>query len=49
MLALIKAGPDLTLLAIAERLATEPGVKADAGMLSRFFTGKGISSESDPH
>lgn len=43
LLALIKAEPDLTLCAMAERLLAEHGVKADAGMLSRFFTGNGIS------
>lgn len=43
LLALIAAEPDLTLLAVAERLLAEHGVKADAGMLSRFFTGCGIS------
>ncbi|WP_431869645.1 IS630 family transposase [Allosphingosinicella sp.] len=43
LLALIEAEPDLTLAAVAERLLAEHGVKADAGMLSRFFTGQGIS------
>lgn len=43
LLALIDAEPDLTLLAVADRLLGEHGVKADAGMLSRFFTGRGIS------
>lgn len=43
LLALIAAEPDLTLLVVAERLLAEHGVKADAGMLSRFFTGNGIS------
>ena len=43
LLALIGAEPDLTLLAVAERLLAEHGVKADAGMLSRFFTRNGIS------
>jgi putative transposase len=43
LLALIEAEPDLTLLAVAERLLGEHGIKADAGMLSRFFTGNGIS------
>ena len=43
LLALIAAEPDLTLLAVAGRLLGEHGVKADAGMLSRFFTGRGIS------
>ena len=43
LLALIKAEADLTLAAVADRLLAEHGVKADAGMLSRFFTGRGIS------
>lgn len=43
LLALIEAESDLTLAAVAERLLAEHGVKADAGMLSRFFTGNGIS------
>ena len=38
LLALIEAEPDLTLRVVAERLLAEHGVKADAGMLSRFFT-----------
>jgi len=43
LLALIKGEPDLTLAAVAERLLAAHDVKADAGMLSRFFTGRGIS------
>jgi transposase len=43
LLALIAAEPDLTLMAVAERLMTTHAVKADAGMLSRFFNGHGIS------
>ena len=43
LLALIAAEPDLTLLAVAGRLLGDHGIKADAGMLSRFFTGNGIS------
>lgn len=43
LLALIEAEPDLTLAAVAERLLGQNGVRADAGMLSRFFTGRGIS------
>jgi transposase len=42
LLALIKVEADLTLAAIADRLLAEHGVKADADMLSRFFTGRGI-------
>lgn len=43
LLALIEAEPDLTLAAIGARLQAEHGVKADAGMLSRFFGRCGIS------
>jgi transposase len=43
LLALIEAEADLTLAAVAARLLADHGVKADAGMLSRFFTGRGIS------
>jgi transposase len=43
LLALIEAEPDLTLAAIGERLQAEHGVRADAGMLSRFFNKCGIS------
>jgi len=43
LLALIEAEPDLILIEIAERLLAEHGVKADAGMLSRFYTRRGIS------
>jgi putative transposase len=43
LLTLIEAEPDLILIEIAERLLAEHGVKADAGMLSRFYTRRGIS------
>jgi transposase len=43
LLALIKAESDLTLAAVADRLLAEHGVKADAGMLSRFFNKHSIS------
>lgn len=43
LLGLIEAEPDLTLAAVSERLLAEHGVAADAGMLSRFFTKRGIS------
>ena len=43
LLALIAAEPDLILIEIAQRLLAEHGVKADAGMLSRFYTRRGIS------
>jgi putative transposase len=43
----VAAGADrgraLILVEIAERLLAEHGVKADAGMLSRFYTRRGIS------
>ncbi|MEH3037922.1 MAG: IS630 family transposase [Sphingomonas adhaesiva] len=43
LLALIAAENDLTLAQVGQRLLGEHGVKADAGMLSRFFTRRGIS------
>ena len=43
LLATIAAQPDITLAALAARLMTERGVRVDTGMLSRFFTGAGIS------
>ena len=43
LLAEIAAQPDITLAALAARLLAERGVKADTGMLSRFFRGVGIS------
>lgn len=43
LLGLVAAEPDLILIEIAERLRQTHGVKADAGMLSRFFTRRGIS------
>ena len=43
LLAAIAAQPDITLAALAARLLAERGVKADTGMLSRFFQGAGIS------
>lgn len=43
LLALVEAEPDLILIEIAERLLAEHAVKADAGMLSRFYTRRGIS------
>lgn len=42
-LALIAEENDLTPVQVAERLLAEHGVKADASMLSRFFTRRGIS------
>ena len=35
--------PDITLAALCARLAAERGVKADTGMLSRFFRREGIT------
>jgi transposase len=43
LLAAITAEPDVTLAALSARLLVERGVKADTGMLSRFFIGEGIS------
>jgi len=43
LLAAIAAEPDSTLAALSARLLTERGVRADTGMLSRFFVGEGIS------
>ena len=43
LLALIRAENDLTLEAVSERLWKEASVRADTSMLSRFFTGEGIS------
>lgn len=39
----IEAEKDITLAALATRMADELGVKVDTGMLSRFFQGEGIS------
>ena len=35
--------PDITLQALCDRLACERGVKADTGMMSRFFRRQGIT------
>ncbi len=43
LLRLVERETDLTLAAVAERLWTERGVKADVSMLSRFFKAQGIS------
>jgi transposase len=43
LLVVIAAEPDITLAALSARLLAERGVKADTGMLSRFFTSEGIS------
>ena len=43
LLATIAAEPDITLAALSARLLEERGVKADTGMLSRFFRSEGIS------
>ena len=48
LLAVIAAQPDITLSALAARLLGERGVKADTGMLSRFFKGAGISFKKKP-
>jgi transposase len=39
----IEAEKDITLAALATRMADELGVTVDTGMLSRFFQGEGIS------
>lgn len=39
----IEAEKDITLAALAARMADELGVKVDTGMLSRFFQSEGIS------
>lgn len=49
MLGLIEAEPDLMLIEIATRLLAEHGVKADAGMLSRFYNRRGISFKKSVH
>lgn len=43
MLAVLVAEPDITLAALSARLLAERGVRADTSMLSRFFSGEGIS------
>ena len=48
LLAAIAAQPDITLAALAARLLAERGVKAGTGLLSRFFTGAGISFKKKP-
>ncbi len=43
LLAVVAAEPDITLAALSARLLAERGVRADTGMLSRFFVSEGIS------
>jgi putative transposase len=43
LLGVIKAEPEVTLVALCARLAAERGVLADASMLCRFFKAAGIS------
>ena len=43
VLAVLAAQPDITLAALAARLVTERGGRVDTSLLSRFFTGEGIS------
>lgn len=43
LLAAIEVEPDVTLAALSLRLWQERGVRADTGMLSRFFQSEGIS------
>ena len=40
--------PDITLQALCDRLAGERGVKADTGMMSRFFRREGITVKKRP-
>lgn len=40
--------PDITLAALCLRLAAERGVKADTGMMSRFFRRQGITVKKRP-
>jgi transposase len=43
LLSVIEMEPDMTLAALSVRFLEERGVKADTGMLSRFFRSEGIS------
>ena len=43
LLSVIEMEPDMTLAALSVRFLEERGVKADTGMLSRFFWSEGIS------
>lgn len=43
-----RAQPDITLQALCDRLAAERGVKADTGMMSRFFRRHGITVKKRP-
>jgi transposase len=43
LLATIAVESDITLAALSARLLAERGVRADTGMLSRFFASEGIS------
>lgn len=43
LLSVIEAAPDLTLAALSVRFLAERGVRADTGMLSRFFQSEGVS------
>ena len=40
--------PDITLQALCDRLVAERGVKADTGMMSRFFRRVGITVKKRP-
>lgn len=48
LLSLIENEPDLTLEAVSERFWAEKNVRADTSMLSRFYTGEGISFKKKP-
>lgn len=43
LLAALAAEPDITLAALSAKFLMERGVRADTGMLSRFFRSEGIS------
>jgi transposase len=43
LLAVVAGEPDITLAALSAKLLAERGVKADTGMLSRFFQSEKIS------
>jgi transposase len=45
---LIEREADLTLAAVAARLLSERGLKADVPMLSRFFRAQGLSFKKKP-
>lgn len=48
LMQLLEREDDLTLAAVAARLRTERGVKADASMLSRFLRRQGLTLKKKP-